>query len=138
MLQFCLHVLFYDLWFYASHRLLHTSLGWHIHKVHHEKTHPKWQDTYYEHGLEGPFQSIGFFVPFAFGFWNLWSMLAALALLNIRGMLRHDIRGIYWIGNHHLLHHRYPQYNFGEFWLDKLMGTDHPIEEECQAGILYH
>jgi sterol desaturase/sphingolipid hydroxylase (fatty acid hydroxylase superfamily) len=43
--------------------------------------------------------------------------------LNIRGMMRHDKRGTWLVGNHHLLHHQYPRYNYGEVWLDYLGGT---------------
>jgi sterol desaturase/sphingolipid hydroxylase (fatty acid hydroxylase superfamily) len=52
-------------------------------------------------------------------------------------MMRHDDRLIWLIGNHHLLHHKYPLYNFGEYWLDSLMGTEYPNKYEYKYGLLY-
>ena len=73
-----------------------------------------YQDTYVGHYLESCLQCIGVFVPL------LWldvsaSFYIALLLINIRGMMRHDVQCIPWIGNHHILHHKYPNYNFGEY-----------------------
>ena len=59
--QFIAHIVGYDLWFYASHLLLHTpSFYAAIHRIHHEKAAPTWIDTYHGHWFEGPFQSLGF------------------------------------------------------------------------------
>ena len=69
--------------------------------------------------------------------YNLYSLLVALLFLNIRGMMRHDHRFVWLIGNHHILHHKYPQYNFGEFWIDKLCGTQYPNTAEYQYGYIY-
>jgi sterol desaturase/sphingolipid hydroxylase (fatty acid hydroxylase superfamily) len=52
-------------------------------------------------------------------------------------MMRHDDRFTWLIGNHHLLHHKYPQYNYGEYWLDWLGGTLYPLREEAKQGWLY-
>ena len=52
-------------------------------------------------------------------------------------MMRHDERCIWLIGNHHLLHHKYSQYNFGEYWLDALCGTKYPNHAEYKHGFLY-
>ena len=38
-------------------------------------------------------------------------------------MMRHDRRFIFIVGNHHLLHHKYQKYNYGEYWIDMLCGT---------------
>jgi hypothetical protein len=63
--------------------------------------------------------------------------LNSLIIVNIRGMLRHDVRYIWLIGNHHILHHKYPQYNFGEYWLDTLFDTRCPIVSEYKKGLIY-
>ena len=60
----------------------------------------------------------------------------SIIILNIRGMLRHDYRFIWLVGNHHLLHHKYPQYNYGEYWLDYLFGTN-LNNNECISGLIY-
>lgn len=39
-------------------------------------------------------------------------------------MLRHDYRCSWLIGNHHLIHHMHPNYNYGEYWLDYLFNTE--------------
>ena len=52
-------------------------------------------------------------------------------------MMRHDDRFTWLIGNHHLLHHKYPQYNYGEYWLDWLGGTLYPLREEAKQGLIY-
>jgi sterol desaturase/sphingolipid hydroxylase (fatty acid hydroxylase superfamily) len=51
--------------------------------------------------------------------------------------MRHDERCIWLIGNHHILHHKYPQYNYGEYWLDKLFKTNYPKEDEYIKGLIY-
>lgn len=52
------------------------------------------------------------------------SILLAFTLINARGMMRHDVR-LYRLSTvrHHIDHHRNPQYNFGEEWIDRLCGT---------------
>jgi hypothetical protein len=55
---------------------------------------------------------------------NSWLDLAILiTFVNVRGMLRHDVRTVWLVGNYHLLHHQYPNKNYGEGWLDWLGGT---------------
>jgi sterol desaturase/sphingolipid hydroxylase (fatty acid hydroxylase superfamily) len=94
-------------------------------------------DTYVGHVLEGPFQGMGVFFPYLFIKTDVRILICSLILINIRGMLRHDYNYIWIIGNHHILHHKHPQYNFGEYWLDKLFGTDYPNKQEYQSGMIY-
>jgi len=93
-------------------------------------------DAYVGHFMESPLQGLGMLFPLLFISFNM-QFIYALILVNIRGMLRHDIRFVWLIGNHHILHHTYPQYNFGEYWLDKLGGTCYPNKNEYIAGICY-
>lgn len=123
MLHIVASILSYDIWFYISHILLHTGIGYTYHKEHHSKSIPTFLDTYVGHILEGPFQGIGMFLPCIFWEYSNFDILLLLFLLNIRGMMRHDERFVFLIGNHHLLHHKYPQYNFGEYWIDSICGT---------------
>lgn len=124
MLQLLAHILCYDVWFYASHIALHSKLLYGpIHSIHHQKENPRWPDTYHGHWFESVFQSVGFIVPFLAYPLLSFDALVALAFVNARGMLRHDPRGIPFVGEYHLLHHRYPSVNYGEPWLDALFNT---------------
>ncbi len=127
MYAFLAHIVGYDLWFYLSHRLLHTHTLWWIHKEHHAYIYPKWYDTYSGHWLEGPFQSLGYGSPLLIGVWSPWEALAALIVINLRGMGRHDPRSAWLIdGGHHLQHHQQFTKNYGEPWLDWVCGTRAP------------
>ena len=123
-IQALLHVLGYDLWFYASHRALHTRRFWWIHARHHERVSGlRWLDAYHGHWIETAVQLLGFFLPAAFGLWS-WPVAAVTAaLINVRGLARHDERMTWLIGTHHLQHHARPKWNFGEPWLDAMFGT---------------
>ena len=123
MLTLLLHILGYDLWFYASHRLLHTKPLWWIHAEHHRYLDPTWPDTYKGQPLESALQGLGYLVPFVAGFWSPWETAAALLLINLRGVARHDQRTVWIDGGHHLKHHRDFTKNYGEPWLDRLCGT---------------
>jgi len=127
----------YDIWFYISHILLHQRKMWFIHKVHHTKAEPNFLDTYLAHWFESIFQSLGLMVSFVFVEATLSDLIIVTSLLNIRGMMRHDARFISLVGNHHLLHHKYCNYNFGEYWLDTIFDTKYPIEKEYKYGWLY-
>ena len=133
---FIAHILGYDIWFYLSHRLLHTKLLWKYHSLHHEYMYPTYKDTYSGHFLEGPFQSLGFLLPYIVYDFNLIAFLCAVIAVNIRGMMRHDARTIWLIGNHHLLHHQYPNRNYGEYWIDKLLGTNIRRPELVRHGLI--
>jgi len=131
------HIIGYDIWFYISHVLLHMPQLYWIHKDHHVTRKILFYDAYTGHWLESPLQSLGFFLPLLLWSYNTPGFFIALAILNIRGMLRHDARGIWLIGNHHLLHHEHFQWNYGEYWIDSLCGTTYPRVDEYRRGILY-
>ena len=46
-------------------------------------------------------------------------------------------RFIFLIGNHHLLHHKYPNYNYGEYWIDSLCRTKYINNNEYKKGYIY-
>ena len=141
ILKLFLFVLSYDLWFYASHRLLHTPYGYAlIHKHHHAvNAHTlHYSETYTAHFLEGPFQSIGVFFPLLFTNASVNFFLHIFLFLNVRGMLRHDVRFAWLVGNHHLLHHEFPNCNFGDLWLDAMLGTRYPDWSKYKFGLIYN
>jgi sterol desaturase/sphingolipid hydroxylase (fatty acid hydroxylase superfamily) len=137
MLNIILSVLSYDIWFYVSHILLHKKLLWPIHREHHTKAEPQWLDTYVGHWFESLFQGIGAVAPMIWITYTWTEMVWIVALLNVRGMMRHDGRFVWLIGNHHLLHHKYANYNYGEYWLDWLGGTKYPVDVEYRRGLIY-
>jgi len=123
MLFFLTTVLSYDIWFYASHLLLHTRLLYPIHSIHHQNENPTFLDTYHGHWFEMAFQSLGFFTPLLFLDPCVTSFLCALAFVNLKGVLRHDKRGSWITGDHHLIHHKHQNCNYGDKWIDQLFGT---------------
>lgn len=133
-----LSILCYDIWFYISHRFLHMPTAYRrIHYIHHQKVVPSFWDTYEGHTIESPLQSMGTVFPLFFMDYTIWEFFVIVVLLNLRGMMRHDERFVWLIGNHHLLHHRYPRWNYGEYWLDWLGGTLYPWGREYKRGLLY-
>jgi sterol desaturase/sphingolipid hydroxylase (fatty acid hydroxylase superfamily) len=126
----------YDLWFYTSHIILHKWL-YSVHTLRHTIANPIFTDAYVGYSFEGLFQGLGVFFPYLFMEFYLMAFIIALILINMRSMLRQDVRSIWLIGNHHLLHDKHPQYNYGEYWLDWLCGTRYVKEEEYEYGIMY-
>jgi len=140
MIHLGLFILSYDLWFYVSHLILHTTYFYKkIHREHHHIDHRRmiFTDTYVSHAIESPFQGMGVLFPCLFIKPSMYEFGMVLCFINLRGMLRHDHRCSWLIGNHHLLHHQYPQYNFGEYWLDYIGGTRYPNKKEYIFGWLY-
>lgn len=137
MYLIALSILSYDVWFYLSHIILHHRAMYTYHAEHHTKPEPMFLDTYVASTVETVFQGVGTFIPCAFYTYSMSELAIVLTLLNIRGMLRHDERGVFLIGNHHLLHHKHPHYNFGEYWIDSMCGTRYPNEKEYRYGLIY-
>jgi sterol desaturase/sphingolipid hydroxylase (fatty acid hydroxylase superfamily) len=88
------------------------------------------------HIIETPLQTLGIFVPLIFYKPSI-ELLYAFFVVLLRGYMRHDNRCSWLIGNHHLLHHKHGNYNFGEYWLDQLFGTCYPNKKEYVYGLLY-
>lgn len=135
-----LHILYsifcYDVWFYVSHIMLHRPWIYKVvHAIHHKKQEPYFQDTYEGHWIESPLQSLGTFFPCFFLHYSVFELAVIVIFLNVRGMMRHDPRCVWLIGNHHLLHHKYPRYNYGEYWLDWLFGTLYPGRSEYVRSV---
>ena len=148
-LMVLISVISYDIWFYISHIILHREFMYAHHKLHHSKLIPTARDTYLASSVETVFQGVGIFYPTIYLTINSTSqaylveiisydyLLLALFIVNIRGMMAHDRRFIWLIGNHHLLHHKYNNCNYGQFWIDYLLGTCHQRQEEYRYGIIY-
>jgi sterol desaturase/sphingolipid hydroxylase (fatty acid hydroxylase superfamily) len=131
-------VLCYDVWFYLIHVCLHDKRLYPFHKEHHSTPYQKLQlwDTYRAHWIENATQGLGIFIPLLF-FPKPWNAFVVSYIgINVRGLMRHDSRFVWLIGNHHLLHHKNMNYNFGEYWIDVCMGTQYPHESEYHYGML--
>jgi sterol desaturase/sphingolipid hydroxylase (fatty acid hydroxylase superfamily) len=88
------------------------------------------------HNIENIVQPIGILVP-CFYYFSFSELLIAFCIITIRGLMRHDNRFSWITGNHHLLHHKYISYNFGEYWIDCSFGTAYPNKSEYIFGVLY-
>jgi lathosterol oxidase len=126
--RFVIYIFSYDVWFYISHLALHTKTLFNsVHYIHHTPNYTQmtYKSTYVGHYFESLFQSLGTFFPIIFINFDLMELFYVIVFLNIRGMLRHDFRLTWLIGNHHILHHKYPYCNYGEYYLDYLFNTNY-------------
>ena len=123
MKEFFFYIVYYDIFYYFLHRLLHTKYLYSIHKIHHIKNIPDYYDYYNIHILELPFTSIGLIFAIYLYKLYIYQLLYAIIFINVRGILIHDNQFIYLVGDHHLIHHKYYKCNYGEYWLDYIFGT---------------
>jgi hypothetical protein len=139
MFLFLFHVLCYDVCFYAIHIVLHNKDFYVIHKIHHLKSYDQltYTDTTVGHYIENIIEPLGIFIPFLVVDCSLMEFLCAVIFTHIRGHMRHDHRCSWLTGNHHILHHKYRRYNYGEYWIDTLCGTKYPHKNEYIYGCLY-
>jgi sterol desaturase/sphingolipid hydroxylase (fatty acid hydroxylase superfamily) len=138
--NFFAHVVCYDAWFYVSHLFLHRPAIYSlVHHEHHATSYLEldYTSTQIGHWMEHAVQPLGIFIPLLFGQPQLIPFAAAVAFVGARGAMRHDHRFTPWIGNHHLLHHKYPRFNFGEYWIDSFFGTRCPYADDYEYGQLY-
>ena len=118
-----LAILSYDVWFYFVHRLLHHPLLYPYHKEHHRNVFPTWKDTFTADRLENAVSGLGVVIPLLYSSDYVRETMAAFTLCMTRGVMHHDIRFASITGTHHLIHHQKFKYNYGEPWIDYLMGT---------------
>ncbi len=125
MFVYLLHLVCYDLWFYLTHICLHNIRLYKYHKCHHLTMHNDltYNDAFTGHIIEYPIQTVGIFIPNIVIEFNFRAALCVYIFVTIRTYLYHDHRCSWLLGNHHLLHHKHPKYNFGEYWIDSIFGT---------------
>jgi sterol desaturase/sphingolipid hydroxylase (fatty acid hydroxylase superfamily) len=78
--------------------------------------------------LEFPLQTLGVSFPLLLEKENekkISLFIYALIFITVRNVMEHDRRFAWLVGNHHLLHHQYPNHNFGEAWIDYTFGTNY-------------
>jgi sterol desaturase/sphingolipid hydroxylase (fatty acid hydroxylase superfamily) len=110
-----------------------------IHSVHHETRYEglTFYDTNKGHCLEHVFQHLGNVLPFLFIELSILPAAVSFSIIGVRAVMRHDHRCTWLIGNHHLLHHKYSKYNFGEYWIDSICGTLYPDNDCYIYGLIY-
>jgi len=117
--------LYYDFCYYFLHRLLHTRFFYPIHKIHHRKINTDYYDYYTVHILEIPLTSLGLLLAVYLHNLYTYQLISSIIFINIRGVMMHDNMFIFLVGDHHLIHHKYIRYNYGEIWLDYVFGTQY-------------
>ena len=139
MIIILLHIMCYDIWYYISHLFLHNQRLYFIHKIHHKKLHLElnYLDSMKAHHIENIVQPLGIFFPCILYKTTITKFMVSFLFICFRAFMKHDKRASFLTGNHHLLHHNYPKYNFGEYWIDKCCGTLYPNENEYVYGKIY-
>jgi len=124
---FMAHILGYDIWYYFIHICLHNIRLYRFHKYHHLINYRDltFADAFTGNMIEYPIQTLGIFIPNIVMEYHFRVILCAYLFITIRTYMQHDYRCIWLVGNHHLIHHKHPKYNFGERWIDKICGTLH-------------
>ena len=140
LLSLPLMLLWHDLYFYWTHRLLHTRwLLRHVHGVHHRSRNPSPWAAYSFHPVEALIN--GLVTPLALLVVPLhWSVLLLFSLHQIlrnahghaavetmpRGFVRHGLGRHFTTTTHHHLHHETAQGHYGLWftWWDRWCGTE--------------
>jgi len=123
-----IYIFTYDLLYYFMHKLLHTQYLYQtIHKKHHLKhyTTLTYTDAYMGHVVEKGMDVCIIFIPnlLLTRPVSLYDMCIIIAFIVSRGCMKHDKRWEWLVGRHHLLHHKHPHYNYGEYWMDYICGS---------------
>lgn len=128
MKYFIIYILHYDFFYYFMHRLLHTKYFYSIHKIHHSAYNPKYTDFFNVRAFEYPLSSVGLYIAvYLYGLY-IYQLIATISFICLRGIMEHDERFVWIVGDHHLKHHTYFYYNYGEYWMDYAFGTLYKIK----------
>ena len=110
--------------FYWAHRYSHINKDlYEYHKIHHEFNEPIGIRAAYSHPIDFIF---GNFIPFAIVPILLKTNTLILLYLIIRGnykTIKIDHNTPNTKNNHHILHHKYYNCNYGDKWIDEYMNT---------------
>lgn len=136
-------ILFHDLWFYWTHRLMHHPwiYPW-THKIHHRSIHPTPWASFSFHPCEALVQGLVlpvmiFLLPLHPAAIAIW--LTAMTIMNVLGHLGVEIfssgfkkskfGSVLTTVTHHDAHHTQYRHNFSLYfnWWDKLFGTLGPL-----------
>ena len=119
-----------DIYFYISHRPLHTKWLYHLHKHHHTGSIcvAKSLDA---NGLEHLFGNLGSFIIGVILLWhfgyiiNIYIITSWVGLATINTCISHSNYQCHLDSGSHFLHHKYRQcnYGFGLYLMDHITGT---------------
>ncbi len=140
--SFLIAVLLHDLYFYWTHRLLHSPLLFRsVHYLHHRSHDTNPWSAFSFHPLEAIIQAgiiplMTFVLPLTEV--TLFGFSVYIMLMTVYGHCGHELRAprhkVFYYFNtslHHFQHHRQVNCNYGIFlnvW-DTLLGTNHPTYE---------
>lgn len=133
----------HDLYFYLTHRLLHSSyLFKSVHSIHHKSHHSNAFSAFSFHPVEGIIQIgivplLAWLFPVHEGVLLLFTTF--LLFMSVYGHSAYELRpnkpkifNIFNTSLHHYQHHKYVRYNFGIYlnlW-DRLFGSGYPKYEQ--------
>jgi len=116
-----------EIGFYYSHRLFHSPMFYHLHKIHHEFTAPSALTTAYAHPIEhlvcnlGPLITGPLLMQSPLETWIIWWCLAITSTITSHSGYHFPLLSS---PEHHDFHHKYFTSNFGTFGiLDWVHGT---------------
>jgi sterol desaturase/sphingolipid hydroxylase (fatty acid hydroxylase superfamily) len=119
-----------DIYFYITHKPLHSKLLFHLHKFHHtgEIHVAKSLDA---NGFEHIFGNLGSFMSGPILLWyngliiNIYVLNLWIAIATLNTCVSHSNKQCWLDNGDHLNHHKYYKYNygFGFYIVDKLTGT---------------
>ena len=109
--------------FYLSHMYSHKNkFLFQYHRVHHYYTVPIGMRSAYTHPIDFIFFNM---IPLGITPFILGADSVTIVFIIISGIHNTIVKEHSYIeeDNHHMIHHKYSNCNYGEVWLDKLMGT---------------
>jgi sterol desaturase/sphingolipid hydroxylase (fatty acid hydroxylase superfamily) len=117
-----LNIIFYDIWFYTFHRILHTKYFYKFHKQHHELYDTIGIFALYGHPFDLIFVNIGSFsflhIILNFSFFQLFLIITSSIYYTI--IISHTGLKL----NNHQIHHLKHDCNYGiSIFMDKLFNT---------------
>ena len=138
--------LLHDVYFYITHRWLHTPWAYkRFHAIHHASLHPSPWASFSFHPVESliealPLPLITLLIPLHPVVLIVYLTVATVsAIINHlgfevlpRGTANHPLGKWLISGTHHAGHHRFYKHNFGLFYTiwDHILGTQHPGYEK--------
>ncbi len=114
---------FSNIFFYYAHRYSHQNkFLYQFHRVHHYYSMPIGMRSAYTHPIDFVFFNM---IPLGITPFLLSADRFTIVFMIISGIHNTIVKEHSYIeeDNHHMIHHKYSNCNYGEVWIDKLMET---------------